>query len=162
MRCKLTNAEQKRRTRSTPWGKAAHRQGVRKCNQRARLRCLIAYGGNPPKCACCGESIVGFLSLDHVNNNGAAHRKLLAGENQCPSAIFYRKLIKLGFPTDPPLIVLCFNCNMGRQRNGGICPHKGHKQSTNYRLTPRPQEVVSKVTYDPSSSQGLLFEELSS
>src|ERR1700747_1062977 len=30
------------------------------------------YGGC---CACCGETILDFLALDHLNNDGAAHRK---------------------------------------------------------------------------------------
>lgn len=33
----------------------------------------------------------------------------------------YRWAILNGFPDE--LQLLCFNCNCGRQRNGGVCPH---------------------------------------
>jgi hypothetical protein len=35
---------------------------------------------------------------------------------------FYMWLIRRGFPVG--FQVLCFNCNIGRSMNGGICPHK--------------------------------------
>lgn len=74
------------------------------------------YGG---KCACrgCGESRIGFLTIDHVNGGGARHRSQVGG-----GVIFYRWLIKNNFP--PGFQVLCFNCNCGRQTNGGVCPHE--------------------------------------
>lgn len=34
----------------------------------------------------------------------------------------YRWLKKQGFPKGD-FRVMCFNCNLGRQRNGGECPH---------------------------------------
>lgn len=78
---------------------------------------FAAYGG--ACCACCGESQIQFLSLDHINGNGNKHRKETgnAGGHR-----FYRVLKKQGFP--PGYQVLCMNCNCGRHRNGGICPHK--------------------------------------
>ena len=33
----------------------------------ARRKILEHYGGNPPKCACCGEAQYFFLTLDHMN-----------------------------------------------------------------------------------------------
>lgn len=39
--------------------------------RRMRLEALQAYGG---KCACCGESNVEFLAIDHINGNGNKHR----------------------------------------------------------------------------------------
>jgi hypothetical protein len=33
---------------------------------------IAAYGG---RCACCGEFERDFLTLDHVNNDGAEHRR---------------------------------------------------------------------------------------
>ena len=76
------------------------------------------YGG---RCACCGEARLPFLTIDHVNNDGKEHRKVMrtggSGSN------FYYKLRKQGFPGDPPLQVLCWNCNMAKQHYSGICPH---------------------------------------
>ena len=36
---------------------------------------IMAYGGY--ECACCGEAEPLYLSIDHVNNDGAQHRKEL-------------------------------------------------------------------------------------
>ena len=79
-----------------------------------KLICLKHYGGDPPKCACCGETELGFLSLDHVNNDGNKQRKKL----------LFAWLIARGLPDEPAIQVLCFNCNLGREFNGGVCPHK--------------------------------------
>lgn len=82
---------------------------------RVKRRVYQAYGG--PICACCGEADERFLTLDHINNDGAAHRKEVN-----PGMQLYRWLEDQGFP--PEYQILCFNCNHGRYLNGGICPHK--------------------------------------
>lgn len=88
--------------------------------QRARYRALraeviAAYGG---ACACCSESQSIFLELDHADDSGAAHRR----EVGRGSYLTYRAVKKAGFPADK-FRLLCANCNQGRQRNGGVCPH---------------------------------------
>lgn len=77
---------------------------------------LDHYGG---KCACCGEANPGFLTIDHVNNDGWSRRK----EHGLGISL-YRWLIKNNFPED--FQVLCYNCNFGKNRNGGVCPHQSH------------------------------------
>lgn len=73
-----------------------------------------SYGGY--RCACCGESHAEFLCIDHVNNDGYAHRKSIGrGSN------IYLWLKKNGFPAG--FQVLCMNCNFGKKHNGGVCPH---------------------------------------
>jgi hypothetical protein len=32
------------------------------------------------------------------------------------------EIIKNNFP--PEFQILCFNCNLGRSRSGGVCPHE--------------------------------------
>lgn len=77
------------------------------------MKVMDGYGG--PHCNCCGETRVAFLQVDHINNDGAKHRKeVCSGE-------FYRWIIKNNFPKD--LQILCANCNWGKYRNGGVCPH---------------------------------------
>lgn len=69
-------------------------------------------------CACCGETEPLFLDIDHIDNDGAEHRKkhkLTAGTQ------FYVWLIKNNFPDN--FQTLCSNCNRGKFRNGGVCPH---------------------------------------
>ena len=74
-----------------------------------RLTVIDAYGG---VCACCGEYRYEFLALDHVNNDGAAHRKEVGD--------VYKWAIKTKFP--PSLQLLCHNCNMAKAIYGH-CPH---------------------------------------
>lgn len=85
--------------------------------QRVTLRSemISAYGS---KCNCCGESIPQFLELDHIDNDGNCDRK----ENGCGVKLLGR-LKKQGWPKKRYQL-LCSNCNQGKQRNGGICPHK--------------------------------------
>ena len=68
------------------------------------------------ECACCGEDEPMFLQIDHINNDGNEERGYRGHHN------LYHHIIKAGFPDD--LQVLCANCNHGKHRNGGICPHK--------------------------------------
>jgi hypothetical protein len=70
-------------------------------------------------CACCGESNLGLLSIDHINNDG--YKQRINKKNNSGYSYYY-KIVKDGFPND--LQILCFNCNCGKMRNKGICPHK--------------------------------------
>lgn len=76
--------------------------------------CLAGYGAF---CACCGENERGFLTFDHKNDDGAAHRRKIGAGH-----IFYRWIIDNGFPDS--IQVLCLNCNAGKFNNGGVCPHE--------------------------------------
>ena len=94
-----------------------------------RHRAMMAYGGY--RCACCGETEPMFLSLDHVHNDGADHRREMGyeeGNGKGASSAILSWLKKNNYP--PGFQVLCMNCNHGKARNGGICPHKSlHKQT---------------------------------
>lgn len=83
---------------------------------RAKLKAEV-YSHYGSVCSCCGEGNQGFLSIDHVNGGGFQHRRAVGGG----LAILY-DIKKRGFP--PDFQVLCFNCNLGRQLNGGTCPHR--------------------------------------
>lgn len=84
--------------------------------RKVRLQALQAYGGDTPSCVCCGEAMLQFLALDHVNGGGHAQRKETGGGG------FYSWLRRHNYPAG--FQVLCHNCNFGRQLNGGTCPHK--------------------------------------
>lgn len=86
-------------------------------NQECRIEVLSHYSGGKPKCKCCGERTDQFLTLDHINNDGNIQRRELGQRKP-----MYRRLRRLGFPAGYQ--VLCWNCNCGRAKNGGICPHK--------------------------------------
>lgn len=81
-----------------------------------KIEAYEAYGG--ARCACCGEDTEEFLSIDHVHRNGAAMRR----DSKREAAALYKHLKDQGYP--PGYQVLCMNCNFGRERNGGICPHR--------------------------------------
>jgi hypothetical protein len=72
------------------------------------------YGG---ECFCCGEGRVAFLTLDHMNDDGARRRKYGEGGG----GQLYKRLLREAL--DPTLRVACYNCNCGR-RSTGVCPHK--------------------------------------
>ena len=80
---------------------------------------LGAYGRI---CVCCGEQQVKFLSIDHVNEDGKDHRR-----KKGQSAGWWRHVRDQGFPAD--FQILCYNCNIGKYRNGGIRPHRERPQS---------------------------------
>lgn len=89
----------------------------RETDKERRLRwkreTLAFYGG---ACACCGESDHRFLTFDHVNGGGREHRANEA----------YTDMLRWLRANRHPegYQVLCWNCNSGRQINGGVCPHK--------------------------------------
>jgi hypothetical protein len=82
----------------------------------------IIYNHYGNICACCGETNKKFLTVDHINNDGEKQRK---NRNQgSKSTMSLARKIKRGkAPTD--LQILCYNCNCGKQRNNGVCPHVG-------------------------------------
>ncbi|MFA5766518.1 MAG: hypothetical protein WC919_01165 [Candidatus Paceibacterota bacterium] len=82
--------------------------------RKTRLKVLRHYGGETPKCACCGESHTEFLSIDHINGGGNKHRK----NNKIVS--IYAWLYKHKFPDG--FRVLCHNCNFSYGLYG-YCPH---------------------------------------
>jgi len=80
-----------------------------------RMDMISAYGG---QCSCCGEKEEIFLDLDHINNDGKKRRKEAGNGRQ--------EILNLrdqSWPKDNHQL-LCCNCNQGKARNKGICPHK--------------------------------------
>ncbi len=82
---------------------------------RQRAECFDHYGR---ECACCGETEPLFLTLDHVENNGADHRREIGKDGNALT----RWLIANDFPDG--FQTLCRNCNWGKFANGGTCPHQ--------------------------------------
>ena len=100
-------------------GKAGARRKASDASLASYYRCRAAViGAYGNQCACCGEKEIEFLQVDHVNNDGAVHRKQLktAGGSQ-----IYRDIIRRNFPDDFQL--LCANCHLVKSC-GRVCPHK--------------------------------------
>jgi hypothetical protein len=93
---------------------------VKAKKQRVKDAVFGAYGGYV--CACCGETEPLFMSIDHINNDGAKWRKETLGSRMATGWQTYRWLFKNSFPEGYQ--VLCMNCNFGKRMNGGVCPHQ--------------------------------------
>lgn len=84
-----------------------------KRNKEFLWKVILNHYGSKCNCPHCSETNPLFLTIDHVNNDGYKDRR--------SGATFYRWIIKNNFPSD--LQIFCFNCNLGKQRNKGTCPH---------------------------------------
>jgi hypothetical protein len=116
---------QKRRAAWRRWflkNRENHLQNAKSRRQNQRMAVLNHYSDGDIKCICCGEQTIEFLTIDHINGGGEQHKIQIAGVGKfCGSSEVYRWLIKNNFPKGYQ--VLCYNCNCGRQVNGGVCPH---------------------------------------
>lgn len=84
-----------------------------------KLLVVKEYGG---LCVCCNENNPMFLTIDHINNDGK-EEMTENGNNRVAGWALYKRLKGLGYPKDRYQL-LCYNCNIGKYRNNGICPHK--------------------------------------
>jgi hypothetical protein len=57
-----------------------------------------------------------FLQVDHINGGGGKHKRSMNNQS------IYRWLVEHNFPAG--FQILCSNCNIGRYKNGGVCPHQ--------------------------------------
>lgn len=104
------------RFKSSPEHRQRHNTLGRIHRNKLKVAAYAAYGGFI--CACCGETHELFLSLDHVNNDGAQARQSL---HPISGGALYAWLKHNNYPEG--FQVLCMNCNCGKARNGGVCPH---------------------------------------
>lgn len=110
------NRVNKRAAKARPGGVDRYRTYQRQADAKLRREIIEGYGD---KCQCCGEREEMFLTIDHINGRGAEHRRSLYKTN---TRAFYGWLKRNNFPTEN-FRLLCYNCNCGRSRNGGSCPH---------------------------------------
>jgi len=66
------------------------------------------------RCACCGETKIEFLTIDHINGGGKRHKKTFNGRT------ISEWLCDNNFPDGFRL--LCMNCNFAFGQFG-YCPH---------------------------------------
>ncbi len=110
---------------------------IKKAFHRERRLMVIARLGG--KCECCGESHPIFLDVDHINGDGAEQRR-----KDPLQYTIYTWLVKNNFP--PGFRLLCSNCNKGRWRNGGICPHEEGSQTRAKARSSKRSEVPEILT----------------
>ena len=107
--------------RAVKWNKnnpERHKKIALNYYYRLQSEAIQAYGGY--RCACCGETEPLFLTLDHINNDGNAFRKASGFLHH--GSKFYKWLKDHHYPSGYQ--VLCSNCNHGKHRNHGVCPHQ--------------------------------------
>lgn len=98
--------------------KEVQKKSNKKTRDTKRLQVMKYYSNETLQCACCGESIYEFLTINHINNDGAEHRRTVGS-----GTAFHYWLVKNNFPEGYQ--VLCFNCNCGRNiTKDKVCPHK--------------------------------------
>ena len=90
------------------------------------------------RCACCGETNPKFLTIDHVKNDGAEHRKKIGSS--------FKIFLAVLDDTDNRFQILCWNCNCGRALNNGICPHKDPEGSTTIPTGSTPKQAEARST----------------
>lgn len=78
-----------------------------------RQMAIAHYSNNTNQCACCKEPDVRFLTIVHINNDGAEHRKR-------GGKAIYIWLFLHNYPVG--FQILCWNCNLGKSIYG-TCPH---------------------------------------
>jgi hypothetical protein len=78
-------------------------------------------------CACCGESNFWFLEVDHIENDGAEHRRKM-GDKKWGGAAILRWLRKNNWPEG--FQFLCSTCNQAKARYGR-CPHEIRRLAIN-------------------------------
>jgi len=89
-----------------------------KTSLRLKMKVFNHYTNFNIKCNCCGENMIEFLSIDHVNNDGAEHRKKV----HSGSSLYYW-LINNNYPSGYQ--ILCMNCNFAKGKDKDhICPHR--------------------------------------
>lgn len=91
---------------------------IKKYIKSLRIRVIAGYGG---QCKCCGENTEELLELDHINGDGAEHRKTGLSSTQ-----LYKIVERAGFPNDYQ--ILCVTCNKCKRRSRE-CPHANKARS---------------------------------
>jgi hypothetical protein len=97
------------------------KQMARKDHIRLKKEILTHYSlEKVPKCACCGEMNIEFLSIDHIYGGGKKHYEEIGGLGS-----LYGWLKRNNYPEG--FRVLCMNCNFSLG-HFGYCPHQEIKK----------------------------------
>lgn len=83
--------------------KRKNRENTHRCTMKMKEKFFEHYGD---KCAVCGETDKSVLTIDHINDNGAEHRKKVGDNTYCVILDLERR----GWPENE-VQTLCYNCN---------------------------------------------------
>jgi len=93
--------------------KSCSRLAAKERTRRIKQQAINHYGG---RCDCCGEKLLEFLVMHHVNGDGKKHRE----EDGLRRNGIYEWLIKNNYPEG--FQVYCHNCHSALHFYG-YCPH---------------------------------------
>lgn len=91
------------------------RANINQRHDEKRWNIILEHYGAFCHCPKCSERNWMFLTISHLNNDGAKQKKEANGKHLIDF------IIEHNFPTD--ITIECWNCNEGRIRNNGVCPH---------------------------------------
>jgi hypothetical protein len=143
--CKVCSRERVRTRYMSKYDEIRRKDNLFLIEKRKRIRdaAFAAYGGY--KCVCCGETEPSFLTLDHINNDGASFRRKITGKRTSAGYPTYIWLAKNGYP--PTVQVLCMNCNHGKRMNNGVCPHQVRRNDQSKDVgSSDPKRTAPKLT----------------
>lgn len=113
-------------------------------NRQLKIDAFLNYGGII--CVCCKEEELKFLTIDHVQNDGAIDRaKGLVGIK------LYRWMRKNNYPDKARFRVLCYNCNSMRG-NYGFCSHE-YKNVCQNQCTICKQYLIERSIYNRNNKK---------
>jgi hypothetical protein len=95
------------------------RQYGRRSREGRREKLIRMYGGC---CACCGETYVPYLDIDHVDNDGMAHRAQYAN--------YVAYVLAIMREHHAGLQVLCANCHAAKTRRYQCVHIQGARQGS--------------------------------
>lgn len=79
-----------------------------------KRKIINKISGGENKCSICGIDDIEVLTIDHVNNDGAKHRKEIVGTRRGGIAA-YRDYRLLAACSDYEVQILCMNCNLKKE-----------------------------------------------
>jgi len=114
----VTNEEFRKYNRKSYWKNKESRDAhVKEYQQKSKSDVMEHYSNGKNECACCGVKGLVFLTIDHINGDGATERK---SKKHKTGVMFYVWLRKNNYPSG--FQVLCHNCNQAK-RQLSKCPH---------------------------------------
>ena len=117
-----------------------------------RKSCIKNYGG---QCQCCHTPVEVYLQLDHVKNDGAAHRKRLSKSGRGSS--LYTWAYRNNFPD--VLQLLCANCHQAKTSRGGcsVSDHDFNRVVSPTTINDQSFTILSTISWSTSALNQSLF-----
>ncbi len=113
---------------------------VREYRKVMKEKLIVHYGNGQARCVLCGYSDLRALTIDHINGDGAKHRRIVTD--------MYTWLTRNNFP--PGFRTLCFNCQWVTKAERAEEQHKHRKRE---HLPYKPN-----VSLEEAEKLGLVFQ----